>query len=138
MSVVFADSGYWVALINPLDGLRPVARRVSEDLGPIEIVTSEMVLVEVLNHFCRLGPHLRGAAVDAIGAMVDDPKVEVVELTSSFFNSALVRYASRPDQRWSLVDCSSFVLMEERGIRDALAHDVDFVQAGFNALLRTG
>ena len=76
--------------------------------------------------------------MDIIGEMVDDPTVEVVELTSAFFNSALVRYASRPDQRWSLVDCSSFVLMEERGIRDALAYDVDFVQAGFNALLRTG
>ena len=62
MSVVFADSGYWVALINALDGLRAVARRVSGDLGPIEIVTSEMVLVEVLNHFSRLGPRLRGAA----------------------------------------------------------------------------
>ena len=134
MNVVFADSGYWVSLINPLDALRAVARRVSGDLGPIEIVTSEMVL----NHFSRLGPRLRGAAVDAIGEMVNDPKVEVVELSSAFFNSALVRYASRPDQRWSLVDCSSFVLMEERGIRDALAHDIDFVQAGFNALLRSG
>ena len=97
-----------------------------------------MVLIEVLNHFSRLGPRLRGAAVDAIGEMVNDPKVEVVELSSAFFNSALVRYASRPDQRWSLVDCSSFVLMEEQGIRDALAHDIDFVQAGFNALLRSG
>ncbi len=138
MSVVFADSGYWVALINPLDGLRAVARRVSGDLGPIEIVTSEMVLVEVLNHFSRLGPHLRGATVEVMGEIADDPNVEVVELTSAFFHLALERYASRPDQRWSLVDCSSFVLMEERGIRDALAHDVDFVQAGFNALLRTG
>ena len=49
-----------------------------------------------------------------------------------------MRYSSRLDQSWSLVDCSSFVLMEERGIRDALAYDVDFVQAGFNALLRSG
>ena len=138
MSVVFADSGYWVALINPLDALRAGARRVSAELGPVKIVTSEMVLIEVLNHFSRLGPHLRGAAVDVIGEITNNPNVEVVELTSAFFNSAVVRHASRPDQRWSLVDCSSFVLMEEQGIRDALAHDIDFVQAGFNALLRSG
>ena len=138
MSVVFADSGYWVALINPLDALRAGARRVSAELGAAKIVTSEMVLIEVLNHFSRLGPHLRGAAVDVIGEITNDPNVEVVELTSAFFNSAVVRYASRPDQRWSLVDCSSFMLMEEQGIRDALAHDIDFVQAGFNALLRSG
>ena len=35
MNVVFADSGYWVSLINPLDAMRAVARRVSGDLGPI-------------------------------------------------------------------------------------------------------
>ncbi len=89
MNVVFADSGYWVALINPLDGLRAVARRVSQDLGPIQIVTSEMVLVEVLNHFSRLGSRLRGAAVEVMGEIADDPNVEVVELTSAFFHSAL-------------------------------------------------
>ena len=137
MSVVFADSGYWVALINPLDALRARARQVSGDLGTVQIVTSEMVLIEVLNHFSRLGPRLRATAVAVMGEIVNDPNVEVVELSSAFFNSALERYASRLDQRWSLVDCSSFVLMEDRGIRDALAHDVDFVQAGFSALLRS-
>ena len=138
MSVVFADSGYWVALINPLDALRSIARQVSGELGAVQIVTSEMVLIEVLNHFSRLGPRLRATAVEVMGEIADDPNVEVVELSSAFFNSALERYASRLDQRWSLVDCSSFVLMEERGIRDALAHDIDFMQAGFNALLRSG
>ena len=52
------------------------------------------------------------------------------------YEKRLDLYGSRLDQTWSLVDCSSFVLMEERGIQDALAYDVDFVQAGFNALLR--
>ena len=35
-----------------------------------------------------------------------------------------------------LTDCISFVVMEERGITDALAYDQHFVQAGFRALLR--
>jgi predicted nucleic acid-binding protein len=30
----------------------------------------------------------------------------------------------------------SFTVMRDRDIRDALAHDRDFEQAGFNALLR--
>ena len=45
-------------------------------------------------------------------------------------------YADRLDQRWSVTDCSSFLIMEERGITDALAYDRDFEQAGFRALLR--
>ena len=67
MSVVFADSGYWVALINPLDALRSIARQVSGELGAVQIVTSEMVLIEVLNHFSRLGPRLRATAVEVHG-----------------------------------------------------------------------
>ena len=46
------------------------------------------------------------------------------------------RYASRSDQRWSLTDCASFLVMEERNISEALAYDRDFEQAGFSALLR--
>ena len=40
------------------------------------------------------------------------------------------------DQHWSLTDCASFIVMEERGISEALAYDRDFEQAGFTALLR--
>ena len=37
---------------------------------------------------------------------------------------------------WSLVDCISFVVMEERRLGDALTTDRHFEQAGFKALLR--
>ena len=57
-------------------------------------------------------------------------------LTSADFRTALERYASRSDQTWGLTDCLSFLVMEERGITEALAHDRDFEQAGFTALLR--
>ena len=46
------------------------------------------------------------------------------------------RYVSRLDQRWSVTDCASFLIMEELGITDALAYDRDFAQAGFRPLLR--
>ncbi len=35
-----------------------------------------------------------------------------------------------------LTDCASFLVMEKRGIAEALAYDRDFEQAGFVALLR--
>jgi hypothetical protein len=44
--------------------------------------------------------------------------------------------ASRPDKDWSLIDCISFVVMEEEGIQEALTADQHFEQAGFTALLR--
>jgi len=44
-------------------------------------------------------------------------------------------FCSRADKSWSLTDCTSFVIMEDRGIRDALTGDRHFEQAGFRALL---
>ena len=138
MREVFADTGYWIAMIRSEDVLGDAIDEAAIELGSYHLVTSEMVLVEVLNFFSRGGVRARRAAVEAVRRLENDSSVEIVAQTSAQFAKAFDRYGSRLDQSWSLVDCSSFVLMEERGIRDALAHDVDFVQAGFNALLRVG
>jgi predicted nucleic acid-binding protein len=49
MRVIFADTGYWVALLNPHDNLHQKALNLSKAVQPAHIVTTEMVLVEVLN-----------------------------------------------------------------------------------------
>ncbi len=40
------------------------------------------------------------------------------------------------DKEWGLVDCVSFVTMNQLGITEALTTDRHFEQAGFVALLR--
>ena len=44
-------------------------------------------------------------------------------------------FEDRLDKTWSLVDCASFVVMEERGLTEALTTDRHFKQAGFVRLL---
>jgi predicted nucleic acid-binding protein len=46
MERVFADTGYWIALLNPRDELREKASAASGDYASNRIVTSEMVLTE--------------------------------------------------------------------------------------------
>ena len=135
MRIIFADTGYWIAMANPNDELHERAKFVTEQLGDIEIVTSEMVLAEFLNFMGKHGEHKRRLAVDTMEQIMNDPNVEVVLQTSDQFRAAVELYASRIDQRWSVTDCASFLLMDERGISEALAHDRDFTQAGFVALL---
>ena len=53
MKTVFADAGYWIAILNPADALRVKAATLSNALNPFQIVTSEMVFTEVLNSFSR-------------------------------------------------------------------------------------
>ena len=95
-----------------------------------------MVLGEFLTCMSRRGEHHRTGAAQLVKDLASNPDVEVVPQTSAQFDAAVDRYEARPDQQWSLVDCASFVLMEQRDIREALAHDRNFEQARFIALLR--
>jgi predicted nucleic acid-binding protein len=46
--IVFADTGYWEALLNPSDRLHAKAIEVSTSLGKVRQLTTEMVLDELL------------------------------------------------------------------------------------------
>ena len=136
MRTVYADTGYWRAMLNPRDDLHEKAKAVTQSLAPLHIVTSEMVLTEFLNGFSADGPDFRLAAVGAVKAVTDNPNVTVVPQTRDLFRRSVERYENRRDKEWSLTDCASFLIMEEQGIKDALAHDHHFEQAEFRALLR--
>ncbi len=136
MREVFADAAYWIAVLNPRDGLHAKAREVSKSLNKFRILTSEMVLTEVLNSLGDKGPQLREAAVRTVDSLRSNANVSVVPQTSIQFRAALRRYRDRADKEWGLTDCASFLIMEERRIRQALAHDRHFQQAGFRVLLR--
>ena len=136
MSVVFADAGYWTAIQNADDELHDVAQKAIDKLVQSRIVTTQMALVEFLNHMNRLGQYRRTIAVNTVRGLKNNPSVDIVQQTEEQYDAAVERYASRPDQRWSVTDCASFLLMEQRGITEALAYDRDFEQAGFTTLLR--
>lgn len=46
---------------------------------------------------------------------------------------AVALFQNRSDKAWSLTDCLSFVVMQDRGIQQALTGDHHFAQAGFQA-----
>ena len=136
MGTLFADAGYWIAVLHSRDRLHARAQGLAAGLGSTAIVTTAMVLVETLDHLAGLGEQHRDLAVRLVRELDANPNVEVVPQTDVQFRAAVDRYAARPDQTWSLTDCASFLVMEERNITEALAHDRDFEQAGFTALLR--
>jgi len=47
----------------------------------------------------------------------------------------LAMYSNRLDKDWGMIDCISFVIMQERNLTEALTSDHHFEQAGFKVLL---
>jgi predicted nucleic acid-binding protein len=135
MRRIFADTGYWIALVNPRDQIHAKAVSVTQHLSSVNILTSEMVLAEVLNSFSDAGP-LRQAVGGMVQRLRSNRNVIIVPQTSEQFERALRRYKQAEDKSWSLTDCASFQLMEAEQIQAALTHDQHFAQAGFETLLR--
>lgn len=133
MTPVFVDTSFWIALINPADQLHAKAGEVRRRLSGSSFVTSELVLVEVLNYFAAL--RSRPLAAATVRDIVEDQNVEVVPYTRDAFLAGLALYEARPDKGYSVTDCVSMLAMRERGISEVLTHDHHFEQEGFTILL---
>ena len=135
MTPVFADTAYWYGLLIRNDQWHEAAVRAMSELGNRPIVTTEMVLAELLNAVSRMGPGIRADATAKVRELRRDPNVTVIEQTAAQFEKALSDYESRRDKRWGITDCASFRAMDDAGITEALTSDRDFVQAGFIILM---
>jgi predicted nucleic acid-binding protein len=134
MTRIFADTSYWMGLVNPQDQIHQKAISVSQQLSSKSLVTTEMVLLEVLNSFSD--SLFREAVGRMVASLRQDQNLTIVPQTPAQFESALRRYRQAADKGWSLTDCASFQVMEAEQIRAALTHDQHFAQAGFETLLR--
>jgi len=130
----FVDTHYLLALVNPRDADHALAIKHSQ--GQVsQLATTTWVLVEFADALSAVASRARAARI--IRAFQVEPFVEVVAPTKIQFDLALDLYEQRLDKGWSLTDCLSFLLMQSRGLVDALTADHHFEQAGFRALLRT-
>ena len=134
MKQIFADSSYWIGLVNPRDQIHRKVIKITQQLSSVRLVTTEMVLGELLNSFSD--SPFRRAVAGMVLKLRNDRSVRIVPQTSEQFESALRRYKQAADKTWSLTDCASFQVMEAEQIQAALTHDQHFAQAGFETLLR--
>jgi predicted nucleic acid-binding protein len=71
-----------------------------------------------------------------IAGVKASPHVDIVHVDLTLDAQAWQLLTERPDKEWSLVDCASFVVMEQRGLLEAFTTDHHFEQAGFVCLLQ--
>ena len=135
-SKVFLDTSFSIALSIVKDEFHQRAIELAKQVNTAqsEIITTQAVILEVGNALSKL--KYRQSAIGIIEFFKNDPNITIVSFSDELFEKACSLFRSRPDKEWGLVDCASFVVMQERNIESALTTDEHFTQAGFRALLR--
>ena len=130
MKQIFADTFYWVALINPKDNWHQRAIEVTSTLKNVEIVTTDEVLVEVLNFFGAI-VSMRWRTVEFVDDIMNNPHIQVIPQNRESFVEGFNLYRRRLDKEYSLTDCISMKVMQRLKINEVLTHDNHFKQECF-------
>ena len=131
----FADSSFLVARFNVRDRNHRAAVSFLEEQkaagsDALQLVFSDYVFDETVT--ALVVQSKRHEMASAAGrAILESKNLRLVRVESPAFEAAWKLFVRRSDKRWSFTDCTSFVLMENLGIRKALTFDANFRQAGF-------
>lgn len=96
MTTIFADTLYWIALINSRDQWHERAVAIQITLSDAKLVTTDSVLMEVANFFAEHGALMRHKVGLTIRAILDDGQVEVVSGTRQTFLNGLTITSRAP------------------------------------------
>ncbi len=126
--MTFLDTGFLLAAVRKDDQHHQAAVSGAE-LYPGPYITTELVLSELASALAK-PPH-RSMTVAVINRILNDTATEVIPWNAFSFQEAFTLFCQRMDKSWGLVDCFSFLAMQQRKVKLALTFDIHFKQAGF-------
>lgn len=134
---VFVDTAGWGHLLDPSQSFHAEALELyrSARRKRRTLITTNYILIELVALLTSPLRIARPRIVAFIDRLRDSRHVEVVHVDAGLDQDAWELLRKRQDKAWSLVDCSSFVVMKRRDIFEALTSDRHFEQAGFRCLL---
>jgi predicted nucleic acid-binding protein len=99
VKVAFVDTLYLVAFFNPRDQWHGRAIAASKLVGETKLITTEDVLVELLNFFSEYGEEARRGVVTQAEGILSGANIEVAPQSHEAFMAGLTLYKARPRQR---------------------------------------
>lgn len=134
-AIRFADTSFWIAISQKSDQYHRRASAWSSYLTQENafILTTEAVLWEWMNALANSAT--RRSTAEGYRRCHQDMQIEVVPFDVEMIAASARFYEARNDKDWSLTDCLSFLVMEQRRIPRALTTDHHFRQAGFESVL---
>ncbi len=138
MTELFVDTSGWASSFDRKQTWHTQARAIIENglQSGWRLVTTNLILVE-LTALLASPLHIpKPHQVKFLSDLRSDPDIEVVAVNPQLEAAAWTLWISRVDKDWSLVDCSSYLVMQSRGLSEAVTADHHFEQAGFVRLLK--
>jgi predicted nucleic acid-binding protein len=137
MNEVFVDTSGWVSSFVRTDPHHAKASTLMTQWQQQNrrVVTTNYVLSELIALLTRFRVQ-RSIVLNYIKTIRSVTWVKIEHIDETLDAAAWRLLADRLDKEWSLVDCASFVVMEKRGLTEALTADQHFEQAGFVRLLQ--
>lgn len=129
----FADTSWWVAWALPGDARHDDALAMLGALGRNEqILTTNLVEGETWTFLRRKDSHRTALAfLDRLDVLSRAERL-VIHRVEADQETAAWEWLRKHDERvYSYVDATSFRVMRDRRLREALAFDKDFAAAGF-------
>ena len=134
MREIFVDTSAWVAIEDAADANYLDALDFKDMLiNTYHLVTSSSVLDESYTLMLMNTGYLRTVSFKrTIDLMAEAAILTVVHVSESMEQAAWTVFERfNVDKRWSFTDCTSKVIMEQRGIHEVFAFDRHFDQMGF-------
>lgn len=131
-SPLFVDSGAWLALFNSRDREHERASRFWKQLRDQRrrLLTTDYVLDETYTLIRRSRAGLQGA-IEFHDLVTSSRVLEIAEIDADRRKLAWELFTRYTDKVLSFTDCTSFALLQERGLNDVFGFDSDFSRVGF-------
>lgn len=138
MTSLLIDTSGWGNLIDPTQPFHhqtAILYRAARQQKN-RILTTNYIITEVVALLTSPLRIPRPQIVAFVQSLRDSPYIEILHIDPETDAQSWQLLASRQDKAWSLIDCSSFIVMQQNNISQALTNDHHFEQAGFIRLLK--
>lgn len=138
MIEIFADTAGWANFFVRSEPFHAHSVQLMQNWHQTQtkIITTNYVLTELIALFTTPLRVPRTQQINTIEIIKTATWVEIIHINESLDMLAWELLKRRQDKNWSLVDCSSIVVMQQRGISQAFTSDHHFEQAGYTKLLK--
>jgi len=138
MPAIFVDTSGWGCLIDGHQPFHQLAKKIYLEAKQQrhQLITTNYIIAELVALCLSRLNISRSTSLEFITSIKTVSHIQVIYIDKLIDELAWQLLLNRTDKNWSLVDCSSFIVMQQNKLIKSLTTDHHFEQAGFIRLLK--